>query len=100
MHPWESNANREQVIANHWVVPQILVQVHALQPPPTVPLRTNSVRLLLIAIGMTTNTAAPQGSSAAAWRDLTLADVDAAYGIIARNHPAAVALAALSGPYG
>jgi peptidase S41-like protein len=34
-----------------------------------------------------------QGTSAGAWRDLTLADVDAAYGIIARNHPAAAVAA-------
>jgi hypothetical protein len=38
-------------------------------------------------------TASAQQSSAAAWRDLTLADVDAAYDIIARNHPAATAAA-------
>src|SRR5687767_5208468 len=34
-----------------------------------------------------------QQSSATAWRDLTLADIEAAYGIIARNHPAAVVAA-------
>lgn len=34
-----------------------------------------------------------QTSSAAAWRDLTLADVEAAYSIIARNHPAAAVAA-------
>jgi hypothetical protein len=38
---------------------------------------------------MTPLTSGAQQASAAAWRDLTLADVEAAYGIIARNHPAA-----------
>ena len=42
---------------------------------------------------LATSHAAAQQSSAAAWRDLTLADVEAAYGIIARNHPAAAATA-------
>ena len=36
---------------------------------------------------------AQQSTAATAWRELTTADVEAAYGIIARNHPAATAAA-------
>ena len=41
--------------------------------------------------------AAAQDRTAAAWRDLTRADVDSAYAIIARNHPAAAPAAGDTG---
>lgn len=51
---------------------------------------TTAAMLLIL---VTPRSAPGQGTSAASWRDLTLADVGAAHGIIARNHPAAVVAA-------
>jgi hypothetical protein len=48
--------------------------------------------MLCISLSLPTH-AAGQGQSAAAWRQLTLADLDSAYAIIAGNHPAAAAAA-------
>ena len=62
-------------------------------------MNTFTLRLRFLAIAATALSlllptgSAAQGSSAAAWRDLTLADVEAAHDIITRNHPAAVAIA-------
>jgi len=46
--------------------------------------------LAVVAVALCTPSGAgAQDAAASAWRDLTLADAEAAYGIIARNHPAA-----------